>query len=63
MHHWLQVLPRCQSSYVVKWSVYVDIILYLILSRITVCVTYKTSFGSHDSINCTLYIHTTRDYR
>jgi hypothetical protein len=28
-----------------------------------VCVTYKTGFGLNDRIYCTLYIHTTGDYK
>jgi hypothetical protein len=34
-----------------------------IASRRGLCVTYKMGFGLDDWIYCTLYIHTTRNYR
>jgi hypothetical protein len=39
----------------------VCIYVYILLSR--VWVTYRRGFGLDDWIYCTLYIHTTRDYR
>jgi hypothetical protein len=33
------------------------------VKHIVTCVTYKIGFGLNDSIYCTLYSHTTQDYR
>jgi hypothetical protein len=34
-----------------------------IVTRMGLCVTYKTGFGLDDWIYCALYIYTVRDYR
>jgi hypothetical protein len=50
--------PPVISSYCSHFSLFQ---FCMILSRVG--VTYKRGFGLDDWIYCTLYIHTTRDYR